>query len=397
MSNYQDWLIEYIKNNPGFIQPDHRRNETLGFLRKPLEDLCISRPKSRLSWGIELPFDSDYVCYVWFDALINYISAPGYIEDAATFRKWWPATYHLIGKDILTTHTVYWPIMLKAIDIDMPKAIFAHGWWLVGRDKMGKSLGNVVDPISMCELYGTDAFRYFLLAEMTPGNDASFTEKAFIERYNNDLADGLGNMLNRVTRLISRHFNSIIPEPSADEEIDNQLETDTLEVIDDVIQAFNEMKLDRGLDKIMEVIRGCNRYFEQTAPWKLAKDGNIERLSSVLYTATESLRIISALLYPVIPGKMKIMRKTLGISDDKIEPDFNELKNLDYLKPGTKIGDIKSLFPRIEKERKTDKENNNKTPEGVIDMINIDDFCKVKLVTAKILKAEKVEKSRPSP
>jgi methionyl-tRNA synthetase len=169
MSKYQDWLIRHIQENPSFIQPEHRRNETLGFLRKPLQDLCISRPKSRLAWGIELPFDRDYVCYVWFDALANYISAVGYLSDDALFRKWWPVNYHLIGKDILTTHTVYWPTFLKALDVPQPQTVFAHGWWLYGDAKMSKSLGNVVDPMEMIDRFGVDAFRYFLMAEMIAG------------------------------------------------------------------------------------------------------------------------------------------------------------------------------------------------------------------------------------
>ncbi|MCA1810204.1 MAG: methionine--tRNA ligase, partial [Lentisphaerae bacterium] len=178
MSAYREWLIDYIRQHPEFIQPDFRRNETLGFLQKPLNDLCISRPKTRMSWGIDLPFDPDYVTYVWFDALINYISAVGCTEDEQQFAKWWPADYHLIGKDILITHTVYWPTMLKAMDLPLPRTVFAHGWWLIDSNKMSKSVGNAVNPMDMAEKYGTDAFRYFLLAEMTLGQDCNFSEEA---------------------------------------------------------------------------------------------------------------------------------------------------------------------------------------------------------------------------
>ena len=205
MSKYQDWLIGYINEHPDFIQPDFRRNETLGFLRKPLQDLCISRPKSRLSWGIELPFDKDYVCYVWFDALVNYISAVGYGSDPKKFDALWPADIHLIGKDILTTHTVYWPTMLKAMNLPLPKTIFAHGWWLMGDAKMSKSLGNVVDPFALAEKYGADALRYFLISEMILGQDANFSEEAFVRRYNADLANDLGNLLNRITNMTTRY------------------------------------------------------------------------------------------------------------------------------------------------------------------------------------------------
>ncbi|RMD78658.1 MAG: methionine--tRNA ligase, partial [Lentisphaerae bacterium] len=211
MSAYQDWLVSYIESHPEFIQPDFRRNETLGFLRQPLGDLCISRPKSRLAWGIELPFDTDFVCYVWFDALVNYISAVGCRSDEERFRQWWPATYHLIGKDILTTHTVYWPCMLKAMGIEMPRTVFAHGWWLIREGKMSKSKGNVINPMDMCERYGVDAFRYFLMAEMTLGQDCNFSEQAFVERYNQDLAGNVGNMLNRVVRMLQKHCGGLIP------------------------------------------------------------------------------------------------------------------------------------------------------------------------------------------
>ena len=202
MGKYQEALINHIKTNPKFIQPEHRKNEVLGFLKQPLNDLCVSRPKSRLNWGIELPFDSDYVTYVWFDALINYITAPGFMSDDDSFEKWWPASYHLIGKDILTTHAVYWPTMLMSANIELPKSIFAHGWWLMAESKISKSVGNVVDPISLINDYGVDPVRYYLMREMVLGQDANFTIESFIKRYNSDLANDFGNLLSRVSTLM---------------------------------------------------------------------------------------------------------------------------------------------------------------------------------------------------
>ena len=414
MSKHQQWLIDYINHHPDFIQPPHRRNETLGFLRKPLGDLCISRPKSRLSWGIELPFDSDYVCYVWFDALINYISAIDYKSDPSKFNKWWPASYHLIGKDILTTHTVYWPIMLKAIGVDLPESIFAHGWWLMGRDKMGKSLGNVVDPMEMCDKYGVDPFRYYLVAEMTPGQDANFTEESFIDRYNNDLADGLGNMLNRVVKLIHRHYDGYMPKPDIMTEIDNKLKLDSLNAIEAMEKAIHTMKLDRGIARMTECVRKCNRYFEETAPWKLVKDGKLDRLSTILNTAAEVLRIISGLLYPVMPSKMGEMRKVLGLPNNQIEPKLHDLREWGNWDSMTKVCDITSLFPRIELGRERSAAGNQitkkfqndvkdtklrklkdvppaRSEENVMGVVDFVDFGKIELKTAKVLVAEKVQ------
>ncbi|HIC36600.1 MAG TPA: methionine--tRNA ligase, partial [Candidatus Marinimicrobia bacterium] len=220
MSKYQDALIKHIENHPDFIKPETRKNEILGFLRKPLNDLCISRPKSRLSWGIEIPFDHDYVTYVWFDALLNYITAIGWGSDETTFNKWWPVNYHLMGKDILTTHAVYWPTMLMAAGIPLPKSILAHGWWMSEESKMSKSLGNVVNPLELIDDYGVDSVRFFLMRDMVLGMDANFTMESFIKRYNADLANDYGNLVNRVTILIQKHFDGKIPESGNYDEVD---------------------------------------------------------------------------------------------------------------------------------------------------------------------------------
>jgi len=349
MSKYQEWLVRYIEEHPGFIQPDFRRNETLGFLRKPLNDLCVSRPKSRLAWGIELPFDRDYVCYVWFDALVNYISAVGYRRDEARFRRWWPASVHLIGKDILTTHTVYWPTMLRAMGLPMPECVFAHGWWLSGQTKMSKSLGNVVNPMDLIDRYGVDPFRYFLMAEMVLGQDASFTEEAFIRRYNSDLANDLGNLLSRVLKLLHSHCAGQAPEPpwagapAAGPEA--ELWAAVQKAAAELERALPALRLDAGIAAVIAAVRETNRYLEHQKPWALAKDPDPAPLRRALYTAAETLRVVSALLYPVMPGKMQELRRALGLGD--APPVIEDAKRWGGLRPGAPVGAPVALFPRI--------------------------------------------------
>lgn len=400
MSNYQEWLIEYIETHPDFIQPAFRANETLGFLKKPLGDLCVSRPKSRLAWGIELPFDKDYVCYVWFDALINYISGIGYKRDDEMFKKWWPASCQLIGKDILTTHTVYWPTMLKAMGVEMPQSILAHGWWLVGRTKMSKSIGNVVNPMDMIQKYGLDAFRYFLMAEMTMGQDASFTEDAFIARYNSDLANDLGNLTSRVVKMTLRHGDGVIPQPGELTETENELNAAVDNAIIEMEKALKTMRINQGLDHIMNAVRAGNRYMEQTAPWALAKKGETERLNTVLYCVAEALRKISILLDPVMPDKMTALRDALGIKKAS-EGHLDSLKQDKNILSGLQMHDLDALFLRIKLEepeeakpekKKKEKEKKQKKSEPLGEgLITFDEFFNTQLKTAKVLEAEKVE------
>lgn len=397
MSQFQDWLIDYIKSHPEFIQPAFRANETLGFLKKPLNDLCISRPKSRLSWGIELPFDRDYVCYVWFDALINYISGVGYRQDDEQFKKWWPASYHLIGKDILTTHTVYWPTMLKAMNLEMPKTIFAHGWWLIGKDKMSKSRGNVVNPMDMAEKYGVDAFRYFLLAEMTMGNDASFSEEAFILRYNSDLANDLGNLLSRVLKMTLRNGGTV-PQPGEYSAEENELFAALHNAISATESSIKEMRLETGIAAILEAVRAGNRYLEKTAPWTLLKQGNTEKLNTVLYVCAELLRNVSVLLYPVMPEKMGDLRETIGL-ERELDVNIRDLTRGGNVMTGKVMKDREPLFMRImvEKENAQPKAVKAKVKEEKkveeAPLISIDKFFETKLKTAKVLTAEKVPDS----
>ena len=406
MSKYQDWLIQYITEHPDFIQPAFRANETLGFLRKPLEDLCISRPKSRLSWGIELPFDPDYVCYVWFDALINYISAIGYGVDQARFEHYWTSCIHLIGKDILTTHSVYWPTMLRAIGLPMPKTIFAHGWWLTGNRKMSKSLGNVVNPMDMADKYGVDAFRYFLLAAMTPGNDASFTEEDFLQRFNTDLANDLGNLLSRVVKLSIKNFGGTLPAPPPLQPPELELLSKAGQAVKQLEIELNAMKLDRGIAAVMNVVREANKFLERTAPWTLAKEGKTDRLAAVLFAAAQTLEIVSALLFPIMPEKMTLLRRSLGLSEEEIaKTDFQSLREFGTGDMKRTMVDMPPLFPRIvvekpeepaqpkqEKQKKQEvkapKSKDVVVPEG---MVTIEQFFRTQLRTAKVLEAERIE------
>ena len=401
MSAYQEWLVDYIETHPDFIRPEHRRQETLGFLRRPLNDLCISRPKSRLNWGIELPFDKDYVTYVWFDALVNYISAIGYGSDPERFERWWPANYHLIGKDILTTHTVYWPTMLKAMGLPQAKTIFAHGWWLIGRDKMSKSLGNVVNPMDMAETYGVDAFRYFLMAEMTLGQDASFTEKAFVTRYNADLANDLGNLASRVITMIRKNLDGLMPprlEPGPDE---NELVESTLGAVTHMQNHLAGMQLDRGIAEVLGAVRAANRYFDRRQPWVAAKAKERASLQQSLYHAAECLRIVSGLLYPIMPTKMAALRAALGVPRDALEPRVGALAHWGGLAGGTAVSPLPPLFPRIDAKTQDKKKPAKKTQPAPAEkkataepgLIGIDEVSLVSLKTATVVEAERIEGS----
>ena len=344
MSKYQKKLIKHIENNPDFIQPETRKNEVLGFLKKPLNDLCISRPKSRLKWGIELPFDSDYVTYVWFDALLNYITAIGWNTDKSTFRDCWPASYHLIGKDILTTHSVYWPTMLMAMKLPLPKTIFAHGWWLSDETKMSKSLGNVINPLDVIDEYGVDPLRFFLMKEMVLGKDSTFTIDLFVKRYNSDLANDFGNLVNRVTILIHKHFNSMIPEPGNYNEIDLELLGFAKTTPQLVKNDIDELKIPDAIEKTMILMRKINKYLEIKAPWKTIKLDSSQKseTATTMYLSADLLRICSQLLYPVMPERTQQILSMLGANDIIINDHSTGL-----LKPGELLGEGKSPFPRI--------------------------------------------------
>ena len=382
MSNYQQALIDHIKNNSDFIQPKHRKNEVLGFLKQPLEDLCISRPKSRLGWGIELPFDSDYVTYVWFDALINYITAPGYNVNEDNFNKYWPANYHLIGKDILTTHSVYWPTMLMSANIPLPQAIFAHGWWLIGESKMSKSLGNVVDPLGLIEEYGVDPVRYYLMREMVLGQDASFTIESFIKRYNSDLANDFGNLLSRISNLLKKFFDSRIPQDEDDSAEGLDVKSKAVETVAIVWEKIEVMRVNEAIEIILQFVRSINKYIETKAPWKLAKE-EPEIAGKVLFTAAEALRVSAILLSPIMPNRTQTVLETLGATESGL--DWGGLTS------GIEIKLHDPLFPRINIKKLENSVENHGKKEELENVITFDEFQNVELKTAKILKAEKVD------
>jgi len=382
MGKYQEWLIEYIHQHPEFIQPESRRNEVLGFLKNPLGDLCISRPKSRLQWGIELPFDPDYVTYVWFDALLNYITAVGYKQQQENFTRWWPADYHLIGKDIVTTHCVYWPTMLKALGLPLPRTILAHGWWLVAETKMSKSLQNIIKPLDLVETYGVDAVRYFLMRDMILGQDANFSLDSFIKRYNSELANDLGNLVSRIGTLIIKNFPTI-PEPSSPSETERKIEQSATALPDTVMQFIDAMRLSDALEAVISFVRELNRFMEQRQPWHLVKTDRTVA-GTVLYTALEGLRITAQLLQPVMPSKMKELLDKIPVTE--ADNPFNWGK----CKPGVALTTLPILFPRIENQTSTTKAP-VMTPEiPSPEQISITDFGKIKLVTAKIIAAESI-------
>lgn len=398
LSKYQDRLIKFYKENPDFISPKSRMNEMINnFIKPGLKDLCISR--TTFDWGVKLPFDPKHVAYVWVDALSNYITALGYLQDDhANFDKYWPADLHMVGKEIVRFHTIIWPALLMALDLPLPKKVYGHGWLLFGNDKMSKSKGNIVDPFFLVDRYGVDAIRYYLLREIPFGSDGAYTNEALLARTNADLVNDLGNLVSRTTAMITQYFEGRVPAPNAYTELDRELITLCESSLAKVRKDMDGLSAPDALSDIFKIIQRANKYIDETAPWTLNKQDDKERLATVMYVLAECIRFAATLLKPFITKTANTVFEKLGLDS----PDsFDGITAFGKLPAGTKVTKGANLFNRIdvEKELKALDEIAAKQSEQATeakptdDLIDINDFAKVKLCTAKVLACEKVAKS----
>ena len=398
ISKYADRLLQYIDDNSDFIQPVSRRNEMINFIKQGLEDLCVSR--TSFDWGIPVPIDQKHVIYVWFDALTNYITPIGFLDDPEKFAKFWPADLHLVGKEIVRFHTIIWPAILMALDLPLPKQVYGHGWLIVEGDKMSKSKGNVVDPVQLIEEFGSDAIRYFLLREINLGQDGNFSRDALIGRINADLANDLGNLLHRTLNMINKFQNGVIEAPEGRTAIDESLIADAEQALKEFNDGMEKMELSPTIKKLWAFIGRANKYIDETAPWALAKDpAKKQELTNVMYNLAESLRRISVMISPFMPETAPKIWRQLGLGDDFAAVRLADVSEWGGLKPGTHIGQAEQLFPRIEvakeekpvpapKPKKVKEKKKEAEPAAEI---TIDDFNKMELRVAEVLAAEKVE------